>query len=199
MAAHDIISQMRALRQRSLLHSWWHNSHRTHAPHSLPNSKTLILLDVFTALGVMLAFKSLDEQSKQAVRLPKGLDVDEIITHGNELLEQVGGEMHPIAARYLKSLQHMEGKLKIVTASREKALGARPLPPAPAPAPTDVHAKIEYESNSMTGIVNDDFSYLQQIGGDADMMFVEDFSEIESMFYTTGWFGQVDWSEMPQS
>ena len=36
MAAHDIISQMRALHQRTLLHSWWHNSHCMHHVISIP-------------------------------------------------------------------------------------------------------------------------------------------------------------------
>lgn len=147
----------------------------------------------------MLAFKSLDEPSKQDVRLPKSLDVDEIISHGRELLEEVGGQLHPIATRYVKSLHRMEAKLKTVTASREKVLEALPPPPPPAPA-EEVLAKVEYNLNPFSSNINmnEDFGQFQQMGGDASMMFVEDFSEIESMFYNTGWFGQMEWSDAPQ-
>jgi len=147
----------------------------------------------------MLAFKSLDEPSKHAVRLPKSLDVDEIIAHGNELLEEVGGQLHPIAARYLKSLRRMETKLKTVTASREKVLENLPPPPAPAPQ-EEVFAKVEYNINpwSNTMQMTDDFGQFQQVGDNSSMMFVEDFNEIESMFYNTGWFGQMEWSDAPQ-
>lgn len=149
----------------------------------------------------MLAFKSLDESSKQAVRLPLSLDVDEIIEWGKELLEEVGGQLHPIAARYVKSLKRMETKLRAVTASREKVLESLP-PPPPPPPPEEVLAKVEYNINPYAGNVNmggGDFGQFQQVGGDPNMMFVEDFSEIESMFYNTGWFGQVEWTDAPQS
>jgi hypothetical protein len=145
----------------------------------------------------MLAFKSLDETSKQNVRLPKSLDVDEIISHGNELLEEVGGQLHPIAARYIKSLQRMETKLKIVTASREKTLESLPLPPPPMLA-EEAQAKVEYNINPLASNMIEDFGQFQHIGEDASMMYVEDFSEIESMFYNTGWFGQMEWSDAPQ-
>jgi hypothetical protein len=147
----------------------------------------------------MLAFKSLDEPSKHDVRLPKSLDVDEIIAHGNELLEEVGGQLHPIAARYLKSLRRMETKLKTVTASREKVLENLPPPPAPPPQ-EEVLAKVEYNINPWSNNMQmtDDFGQFQQVGDNSSMMFVEDFNEIESMFYNTGWFGQVEWSDAPQ-
>jgi hypothetical protein len=200
MAAHDMISQMRALHQRSLLHSWWHNSHcmcRIISALSLHN--TNIIADVFAALGVMLAFNSLDEPSKQQVRLPKNLDVNEIIAYGHQLLEEVGGHLHPIAARYVKSLQRMEVKLKTVAASRTKVLEALPPPPV-ALHTEEMQPKPEYNAHNLfAGNMNDDFGQFQQMGGDASMMFVEDFSEIESMFYNTGWFGQVEWSDAPQS
>lgn len=145
----------------------------------------------------MLAFNALDEPSKQQVRLPKNLDVNEIIAYGHQLLEEVGGQLHPIAARYVKSLQRMETKLKAVTASRAKVLEA--LPPPPPPVPTEeMQPKPDYNAHNLfAGNINNDFSQFQQIGGDSSMMFVEDFSEIESMFYNTGWFGQMEWSDAP--
>lgn len=147
--------------------------------------------DVFAALGVILAFKTLDEGSQQDVRLPKYINIDEIVMHGNSLLEEVGGQLHPIAARYLKSLQRMEAKLKTVSTNRAKVIES--LPPLPADEPPLQQQQIDYSMQPFPGNIpmTEDFTQFQM---GQPMMFVEDFSEIESMFYNTGWFGQTgDW------
>jgi hypothetical protein len=148
--------------------------------------------DVFAALGVILAFKTLDEGSRQDVRVPKYIDIDEIVAHGNSLLEEVGGQLHPIAARYLKSLQRMEAKLQTVSTNRAKVIES--LPPLPAEEPPLQQQQIDYSMHPCPATMNEDFTQFQM---GQPMVFVEDFSEIESMFYNTGWFGQVGEWEGP--
>lgn len=140
----------------------------------------------------MLAFQTLDEVSKQDVRLPKYIDIDEIVVHGHSLLEEVGGQLHPIAARYLKSLQRMEAKLKMVSTNRAKVFET--LPPLPVEEPPLQQQQIDYSMHPFPGTVNEDYSQFQM---GPPMVFVEDFSEMENMFYNTGWFGQVGEWEGP--
>lgn len=152
---------------------------------------------MFTALGVMLAFQALDEKSKQDVRLPESIDVDQVIVQGTELLEEVGGQLHPIAARYLESLRRMQAKLKTIRASRDKHL-ERPPPTADLQSEDALPQKTEQNPTRFSGTTADDFGESFQQLGDTQMTFGEDFSEIENMFYNTGWFGQVDWAETYQ-
>jgi hypothetical protein len=195
MAAYETINQMRILRQRQLIHNWWHNSHCMTLPSCLDIS-CLQFPDVFAALGVMLTFQTLDERGKQDVHLPESLDVDQIISQGYELLEEVGGQMHPIAARYRDSLRRMEAKLKTVSAGRAKFLERGPLPTT---LPAEEQGRAEYSTNSFPASTDGDYGDSFQQMGQIPVGFGDDFEEIENLFYSTGWYGQGnEWNEMAQ-
>jgi hypothetical protein len=133
----------------------------------------------------MLAFRTLDATSKQDVNLPISLDVDQAIVQGTELLEEVGGQLHPIATRYLEALQRMEAKLKNVSACRTKMLDLHHLPTA---LPSEyMQRRHEVNANPVWESMDDAFGESFQQTGDTSIAFGEDFLEIENMFYNTGW------------
>lgn len=145
----------------------------------------------------MLAFQTLDDTSKNDVRLPATINVDQIILEGTELLEEVGGQLHPMASRYLQSLRRMESKLKTLSETRAKILESRP---APVDVPAmELNGRTEGSANSFFGNLEEDFGESFRPMDDPSMVFNEDFSEIEDMFYSTGWFGQMgEWNEPMQ-
>jgi hypothetical protein len=72
-------------------------------------------IDVFAALGVLLVYQKIDSSSRAHVGIPSTLDVDKVIAEGLENLERVGAEMHPLAARYLKSFQQLQTRLRDIS------------------------------------------------------------------------------------
>ncbi|KIM77707.1 hypothetical protein PILCRDRAFT_825147 [Piloderma croceum F 1598] len=120
MAAHDTMRQMLQLHQRHLLHLWWHNSHH-----------------VFAALGVLLAFQTLDAQSKAEVGLVS-VDVDRVILRGTHLLEEVGDQMHPLVSRYVQSFHQLQSRLRTISTTRAYALTDSIGLPCPAPADSSI-------------------------------------------------------------
>jgi hypothetical protein len=118
-----------------------------------------------------------------------------VIQQGTDLLEEVGGQLHPIASRYLHSLRRMEARLKVLSASRAKVAESRSVP---IEAPSgEQPERFNISTGSLVGnIGEEDFGETSQQMGDTSMIFTEGFSQIEDMFYSTGWFGQAgDWSE----
>ncbi|KAL7922734.1 hypothetical protein ACQKWADRAFT_320672 [Trichoderma austrokoningii] len=97
IAAYDAIDQVHLLTQKNLLSSSWHNSHY-----------------VFTALSVLLVYQHLDPHSRSKVDIPQSLDVDSIIGHGLEHLQRVGGDIHPLASRYVRSFQQLQTRLQAI-------------------------------------------------------------------------------------
>jgi hypothetical protein len=75
------------------------------------------------------------------------------------------------------------------SASRAKILESRP-PPVDLPV-VELQGRTEGNANSFFGNVDEDFGESFRQMGDSSMVFNEDFSEIEDMFYSTGWFGQM--------
>lgn len=67
----------------------------------------------------MLAFKTLDKQKKEEVGLPDSIDVDQAISDGKRLLEEVSSHLHPLAAHYLQSYQRLEARLQKMASERE--------------------------------------------------------------------------------
>jgi hypothetical protein len=146
------------------------------------------MIGVFTALGVVLAFQTLDAQSKEEVALPAAVDVDQVILQGRALLEEVGGHLHPLATRYLQSLQKLEGRLRSLSASRaRREAPALKIVPVDMPI-VDIQGLPEESSNNgafPTADSVDAFGGWNQ--GTESMIFDEEFLEIENMFFGTGW------------
>ncbi|KIM73611.1 hypothetical protein PILCRDRAFT_724526 [Piloderma croceum F 1598] len=176
MAAHDTVRQMQQLHQRHLLHSWWHNSHH-----------------VFAALGVLLAFQTLDTQSKAEVGLVS-VDVDQVILRGTHLLEEVGDQMHPLASRYVQSFHQLQNRLRAISTAR--AYGGS----------KSSSSAVPHDTSSLNGIYSDPNSnpaLTDSIGlpfptpADSSMLLDgDDFSNIEDLLYTTDWTSlMADWSE----
>ena len=146
------------------------------------------MIGVFAALGVVLAFQTLDPQSKEEVALPATVDVDQVILQGRALLEEVGGNLHPLATRYLQSLQKLEGRLRSLSASR-----ARRGAPDPKIVPVEV-PEVDMQGPPEENTSNGAFPPADGVdafgswsGGTESMAFDEDFLEIENMFFNTGW------------
>lgn len=97
MAAYDAITQVHLLQQHNLLSSSWHNSHY-----------------VFTALSVLVVYKHLDPHSRAKIDIPPSSDIDRVIGQGLEHLQRVGGEMHPLASRYVRSFQQLQARLQAI-------------------------------------------------------------------------------------
>ncbi|KAL2016665.1 hypothetical protein VTK56DRAFT_3209 [Thermocarpiscus australiensis] len=105
LAASESITQMRFLRQQNALSSFWHNSHY-----------------IFAALGVLLVFQKIDPQFRAEVGVPESVDLDELIGQGLEILQRVGGEMHPLAARYVQSFEQLRARLQSTTIKHSRLL-----------------------------------------------------------------------------
>ncbi|UKZ46669.1 hypothetical protein TrVGV298_000875 [Trichoderma virens] len=97
MAAYDAITQVHLLQQHNLLSSSWHNSHY-----------------VFTALSVLLVYQHLDPHSRSKIDIPPSSDIDNVIGQGLEHLQRVGGEIHPLASRYVRSFQQLQTRLQAI-------------------------------------------------------------------------------------
>jgi len=179
MAAHDTVRQMLQLHQRHLLHSWWHNSHY-----------------VFAALGVLLAFQTLDAQSKAEVGLGS-VDVDQVILRGIHLLEEVGDQMHPLASRYVQSFHQLQSRLRAISTAR--AYGGSKSSSSAIPLPTsslkDMHP--QYTGSSSNAPLTDSMGLPFPTPADSSMLLGGgDFSNIEDLLYTTDWTSlMADWSE----
>ncbi|OIW23940.1 hypothetical protein CONLIGDRAFT_657486 [Coniochaeta ligniaria NRRL 30616] len=105
LAASESITQMRFLRQHNSLSSFWHNSHY-----------------IFAALGVLLVFQKIDPQFRAEVGIPASPDLDELIGQGLDILQRVGGEMHPLATRYVQSFEQLRARLRAITIKDSRLL-----------------------------------------------------------------------------
>jgi hypothetical protein len=145
------------------------------------------MIGVFAALGVVLAFQTLDPQSKEEVALPATVDVDQVILQGRALLEEVGGHLHPLATRYLQSLQKLEGRLRSLSASRARRGAPDPkIVPVDMPS-VDMQGPPEENNNNGAFPTADGVDTFGDWNGDTEsMIFDEDFLEIENMFFSTG-------------
>jgi hypothetical protein len=134
----------------------------------------------------MLAFKMLGPENKAEVGLLDSVDVDQVISQGTELLQEVGEQCHPLASRYLHWFQKLE--IKIPTLSLGKASDPDSNPPlGNQRRPEDVH------NSSSSGDMNDVFVLDERPIGDSFMMSSEDLFEIENMFFSTGWANPIEY------
>ena len=94
-AAYDTICQMSILQQRSLMRSGWHNSHckSNQCVADVENNFSRFCTDVFTALCILVAFQTLEPESRAQARLPDTIDVTSVISRGMDILER-SGELH---------------------------------------------------------------------------------------------------------
>ncbi|RFU30256.1 hypothetical protein B7463_g6097, partial [Scytalidium lignicola] len=177
-AAHETVCQVRLLHEKRFFHYWWHHSHF-----------------IFAALGVMLAFKALDTQRKEDVGLPESVNVDQAISDGKGLLEEVESHLHPLASRYLQSYQRLEARLQEMAAEREGETNlSRRL--QGDTQETDVTGRGEASGDQYFSPDGDGNGIFYRPTDELTMLLDNDFSEFENIFNGTGWSGLIsDWNE----
>ncbi|OAG36760.1 hypothetical protein AYO21_09033 [Fonsecaea monophora] len=205
-AAYDSITQMGSLHHQNKLSSFWHNSHY-----------------VFAALGVLLVYQTVEPQSKADIALPPNVDVDHAVRMGLELLQRVGGQMHPLASRYVQAIQQLRARLQALPTSRSKApsremsssdrngaqTGAvtsgnantnQPQVPANAVGYQYPHqAQHQQVVNPLYPAYTQEAYHVTAGEGSLRAGFEDEFANIESMLMdSTGWTGLMDdWSDNP--
>jgi hypothetical protein len=80
---------------------------------------------MFAALAVLLTFQTLDVQRKEDVALPVSVNVDQVIMDGTGLLEELGGQLHPLAAHYLQSYRRLKTRLRMTSKEGARATESR--------------------------------------------------------------------------
>jgi hypothetical protein len=71
---------------------------------------------------VLLVFQKIDPQFRAEVGIPASLDLDDLIGQGLEILQRVGGEMHPLATRYVQSFEQLRTRLQAITTKDSRLL-----------------------------------------------------------------------------
>jgi hypothetical protein len=214
-AAHDSISQMQHLHQQNLLQSWWHNSHCKfpHLRETQHSQSDLMLIDVFAALGVLLAFQTLDPQSKAELGIFNSDDIEATIRGGLDLLEKVGGQMHPIASRYVQAFRQLQEKLRVFSSSSVRGMyssGGTTMRPPPNGQTSSIGLDLEGRPDINGGRGENAgptaaYSYIGETNEisratsqEASLMvgFENEFANIENMLLdSTGWTALMDdWS-----
>ncbi|KAJ9614660.1 hypothetical protein H2200_002797 [Cladophialophora chaetospira] len=198
-AAYDSITQVSTLHQHNKLSPFWHNSHY-----------------VFAALGVLLVYHTVEPTSVTEISLPPNVDIDHTIRQGVELLSRVGGQMHPLASRYVQSIQQLQARLKVISASnksqpsqtlptaQKRNLEADAISSVPQPQPPAL-ARDQYPPQAQVLHSSFDPSMQQEVYqptfAEASRWtgFEDEFSNIENMLMdSTGWTGLMDdWSDTP--
>jgi hypothetical protein len=72
------------------------------------------MIDVFTALSVLLVYQHLDPYSRSKIDIPPSSDIENVIGQGLEHLQRVGGDIHPLASRYVRSFQQLQTRLQAI-------------------------------------------------------------------------------------
>jgi hypothetical protein len=172
-----------------------------------------MLIDVFAALGVLLAFQTLDPQSKAEVGIFNSKDIEDTIRGGLDLLEKVGGQMHPIASRYVHAFQQLQEKLRVFSSSSVRGMysnGGTTLRPPPNDQTSSIDLDPERGPDVSGGRGENArptaaYSYIGETNEisratsrEASLMvgFENEFANIENMLLdSTGWTGLMDdWS-----
>ncbi|OAP54239.1 hypothetical protein AYL99_11340 [Fonsecaea erecta] len=203
-AAYDSITQMGSLHHQNKLSSFWHNSHY-----------------VFAALGVLLVYQTVEPQSKADIGLPPNVDVDHAVRIGLELLQRVGGQMHPLASRYVQAIQQLQARLQALSASRSKppsreassserngaqsgvASSSNPnqsqVPPNAVGYQYPHQPPHQQAGNTLYPPYSQDAYQSTPGEGSLRAGFEDEFANIESMLMdSTGWTGLMDdWSDNP--
>ncbi|OAL20910.1 hypothetical protein AYO22_08538 [Fonsecaea multimorphosa] len=199
-AAYDSITQMGSLHHQNKLSSFWHNSHY-----------------VFAALGVLLVYQTVEPQSKADIALPPNVDVDHAVRIGLELLQRVGGQMHPLASRYVQAIQQLRARLQALPTSRSK-------PPSREASSSQLGVASSGNNANQSQAPANGMGYqyshqpshqqaantlypayaqdaYQSTPGEVSLRagFEDEFANIESMLMdSTGWTGLMDdWSDNP--
>lgn len=129
------------------------------------------------------------------------MNIDQTIQRGLELLQRVGGQMHPLASRYSLSIQQLQDRLHAL-ANSSKPHSREASQPLRATTEHDFqhHPHQVQQSNTL-------YQYPQQIQNQQAYMypgyvqdamslragFEDDFADIENMLMDgTGWTGLMD-------
>ena len=174
VAAYETISAMQLLRQQGMQNSFWHNSHY-----------------VFSAVGVLMVFQTLGNQSTIDVGIPASTNIDRIILDGTILLEEVGAQMHSIATRYAQSLHQLQAKLRTLLLNKTRATQTAQPAPAGVAQTTDLLGVENVEDTTMSGSMNTVRDSMPQ-NAEPVQFFDFDTTAIDNLFYSPGWTGLFD-------
>jgi hypothetical protein len=133
----------------------------------------------------MLAFKMLGPQKKAEVGLLDSVDVDEVISRGTQLLQEVGDHCHPLAAQYFHWFQKLERKLPTLSLGQHSILNDNPSSLAAPSAENQV--RLRDLQSAYLGDTNDVFVVDERHIGDDLRISDEQLFEIENMFFSTSW------------
>ena len=161
---------------------------------------------------MLLVYQTIDTPSKAEIGLPSSVDVDQTIRQGIELLSRVGGQIHPLAARYGQSIQQLQARLKVLATSKHRppsneahnrhtpisgsSFGSLPAQPQFSAIPFQQPPGLQHQQ---TGL-EPGYAYQSAAGEVAlNVDFDSEFANIESMLMdSTGWTGLMnDWSDNP--
>jgi hypothetical protein len=143
------------------------------------------------------------------------VDIEQTIRQGLELLSRVGGQMHPLASRYVQSIQELQSRLNALAASKNKppsreartsqmqssgsAATSSALQPQSFAAGNQFPPQAQNQQTALDPSYAQDAyqSTLAEVSLRAG--FEDEFSNIESMLMdSTGWTGLMDdWSDNP--
>lgn len=65
-------------------------------------------------MSVLLVYQHLDPYSRSKIDIPPSSDIESVISQGLEHLQRVGGEIHPLASRYVRSFQQLQARLQAI-------------------------------------------------------------------------------------
>ncbi len=149
----------------------------------------------------MLAFRMLGSQSKDEVGLRVGVDVDQAISRGMSLLQEIGDQSQPLAFRYLQSLRKLETRLASLSLAARMGDTDSYRPPLGLEG-HDAHAGhgiLSDAPGSFTADADSSGAFGFPLRPNMDehpmgdfMMPGEGLLEIENMFYSTAWGSLMD-------
>jgi hypothetical protein len=166
---------------------------------------------------VLLVYQTVEPRSKTDIGLPPNLDIDQTIRQGLELLSRVGGQMHPLASRYVQSIQQLQARLHTLATSKNNpaaseahrgpkrtsnpASTASTIPASLLATSTPFPAQAQIQQASLHSGATQGIYPIQSTLGEVShwIGFEDEFSNIESMLMdSTGWTGLMDdWSDNP--
>jgi hypothetical protein len=149
----------------------------------------ILLPDVFTAVCILVAFRTLDLDSQSHARLPELINIADVIARGMAILEK-SGALHPLALRYLEFIREWQARLQSLSAQKNVSgpEGAPPSIPL-ANGGGSAHQPSLYESGGQT--LADAVSTAAQVATEQHFGGVDvgsGFFDIENMFDPAAWY-----------
>lgn len=139
-------------------------------------------LDVLTALCVLLAFKTLGRHNRERICLPELVDVDQTISQGMDILQEVGGQCHPLASRYLQAVQTLVSNLHILSMAKDRGTDSNF-----SPVNTVIDEQRESPEDQDSGSRSSPRPMDQPAIDGSMILFCEDFLEMENNLFSSNW------------